>query len=83
MILNCVLARWFFFFPRLTCFGLHCLIQAVYSMPTENVTDIEKSIPVALQRLFYRMQTSDDAVDTTLLTQSFGRSSGERYSEVV
>jgi hypothetical protein len=59
----------------------HTFPKAVYSMPTENVTDIERNIPVALQRLFFRMQTSDEAADTTMLTQSFGWDSVDSFMQ--
>jgi len=41
-------------------------------MPTTDTEDPEKSIPLALQRIFYNLQYSDTAVSTKGLTQSFG-----------
>ncbi|KAG0139390.1 hypothetical protein CROQUDRAFT_111631 [Cronartium quercuum f. sp. fusiforme G11] len=44
--------------------------KAVYQIPTEN--DGVESVPLALQRVFYQLQTSDQPVGTTELTRSFG-----------
>ncbi|KWU45004.1 ubiquitin carboxyl-terminal hydrolase 5 [Rhodotorula sp. JG-1b] len=44
--------------------------EAVYQIPTaEDTTD---TVPLALQRVFYNLQTSDQSVGTTELTKSFG-----------
>ena len=40
-------------------------------MPTES-DDSEKSVPLALQRVFYELQFSDKPVGTKKLTKSFG-----------
>ncbi|KAJ8078640.1 ubiquitin-specific protease ubp15 [Marasmius tenuissimus] len=45
--------------------------RAVYQIPTENELPTE-SVSLALQRLFYHLQTSDQPVGTTELTKSFG-----------
>ena len=45
-------------------------MQAVYTIPTEG--DNLDSVPLALQRVFYLLQTSDQPVSTTELTKSFG-----------
>lgn len=53
---------------------LYCtnqLRRAVYLMPTDNDDSI-KSVPLALQRLFYELQHSDKPVGTKKLTKSFG-----------
>lgn len=53
---------------------LYCtnkLRQAVYMIPTDN-DDPVKSVPLALQRLFYDLQHSDKPVGTRKLTKSFG-----------
>ena len=44
---------------------------AVYKMPTES-DDSTKSVALALQRVFYELQTSDRPVGTKKLTKSFG-----------
>lgn len=44
--------------------------QAVYQIPTED--DTTDTVPLALQRVFYNLQTSDVSVGTTELTKSFG-----------
>jgi ubiquitin carboxyl-terminal hydrolase 7 len=45
--------------------------KAVYQIPTEDEHPTE-SVPLALQRVFYHLQTSDQPVGTTELTKSFG-----------
>jgi len=45
--------------------------KAVYQIPTENDTPSE-SVALALQRVFYLLQSSDQPVGTTELTKSFG-----------
>lgn len=45
--------------------------KAVYQIPTEEDHPTE-SVALALQRLFYHLQTSDQPVGTTELTKSFG-----------
>ena len=47
------------------------LRRAVYLMPTE-ADDLQRSIPLALQRVFHDLQFSDKPVGTKKLTQSFG-----------
>lgn len=54
--------------------------QVVYSIPTEQVTPKTK-IAAALQRVFYELQTSKDAVSTKLLTKSFGWESMEAFMQ--
>ncbi|KEI40875.1 uncharacterized protein L969DRAFT_86115 [Mixia osmundae IAM 14324] len=44
--------------------------KAVYQIPTDG--DTLDSVPLALQRVFYLLQTSDQPVSTTELTKSFG-----------
>ncbi|KAJ3199966.1 hypothetical protein HDU82_009297 [Entophlyctis luteolus] len=44
---------------------------ATFNIPTEN-DEPTKSIPLALQRVFYQLQFSDQSVGTTELTKSFG-----------
>lgn len=45
--------------------------QAVYEIPTQNEQSMQNSA-YTLQRLFYQLQTSDQAVGTNELTKSFG-----------
>ncbi|KNC97639.1 uncharacterized protein SPPG_07108 [Spizellomyces punctatus DAOM BR117] len=45
--------------------------RATFEIPTEN-DEPSKSIPLALQRVFYNLQVSPEAVGTTELTKSFG-----------
>ncbi|GAA5896538.1 hypothetical protein JCM6882_005722 [Rhodosporidiobolus microsporus] len=44
--------------------------EAVYQIPTEE--DTVDTVPLALQRVFYNLQSSDQSVGTTELTKSFG-----------
>lgn len=54
-----------------TLFFTNKLRKAVYLMPTES-DDSDKSVPLALQRVFYELQFSDKPVGTKKLTKSFG-----------
>ncbi|GAA6076951.1 ubiquitin carboxyl-terminal hydrolase 7 isoform X1 [Tachysurus ichikawai] len=54
-----------------TLFFTNQLRRAVYMMPTEG-DDSSKSVPLALQRVFYELQHSDKPVGTKKLTKSFG-----------
>ena len=47
------------------------LRKAVYKMPTES-DDTQRSVALALQRVFYELQFSDRPVGTKKLTKSFG-----------
>ncbi|KAK9894556.1 cysteine proteinase [Cystobasidium minutum MCA 4210] len=51
--------------------------KAVYQIPTEN--DSPDSVPLALQRVFYLLQTSELPVSTTDLTRSFGWTSLDSF----
>ena len=46
--------------------------KAVYHMHTTDGEAPESSIPLALQRIFYKLQHSDSSVSTKQLTKSFG-----------
>ena len=57
---------------------------AVYSMPIPPVADTEKSkksISLALQRVFYQLQTSNSSVSTKQLTSSFGWDSLDAFMQ--
>ncbi|XP_065066038.1 ubiquitin carboxyl-terminal hydrolase 7-like [Rhopilema esculentum] len=54
-----------------TLFFMSELRKAVYQMPTET-DDINKSVGLALQRVFYDLQFSEESVGTKKLTRSFG-----------
>ena len=47
------------------------LRKAVYKMPTES-DDSQKSVALALQRVFHELQFHDKPVGTKKLTKSFG-----------
>ena len=49
-------------------------------MPTEN-DDAAKSVPLALQRVFYELQFSDRPVGTKKLTKSFGWESLDSFMQ--
>ncbi|KAJ2697853.1 ubiquitin-specific protease ubp15 [Coemansia sp. IMI 209128] len=54
--------------------------NAVYQIPTE-ADDPKRSVALALQRVFYNLQVSGDAVDTTELTKSFGWDSHDSFMQ--
>ncbi|KAI7901480.1 uncharacterized protein BX663DRAFT_487626 [Cokeromyces recurvatus] len=54
--------------------------KAVYKIPTEK-EDPTNSVALALQRCFYNLQFSDDAVSTTELTKSFGWDSLDSFMQ--
>jgi len=51
---------------------IELLLQAVYHMPTTENDLPSRSIPLALQSLFYKLQYSETSVATKELTKSFG-----------
>lgn len=53
--------------------------QAVYKIPTEN--DKPDTVPAALQRMFYLLNTSNSPVGTSQLTRSFGWDSGDAFTQ--
>mmetsp|Transcript_7331 Transcript_7331/g.19028 ORF Transcript_7331/g.19028 Transcript_7331/m.19028 type:complete len:1112 (-) Transcript_7331:2065-5400(-) len=55
-----------------TLYHLHHFRKAVYHMPTAETEEASKSIPLALQSLFYKLQYGDTSVATKELTASFG-----------
>jgi len=56
------------------------ILQAVYQIPTEDDNPSE-SVALALQRVFYHLQTSDQPVGTTELTKSFGWKSLDSFMQ--
>ena len=54
-----------------TLYHTGALRMAVYEMPTNNDPGGD-SVPVALQRVFHQLQTSNEAVSTVPLTNAFG-----------
>jgi len=63
-----------------TLFTTNALRRAVFQMPTEH-DDASNSVALALQRVFYRLQTSSDAVETGELTKSFGWTSMDSFMQ--
>lgn len=61
-------------------FHIGAFRRAVYMMNTEK-DDVAKSIPLALQRLFFRMQFENEAPGTKELTRSFGWSDYESFKQ--
>jgi ubiquitin carboxyl-terminal hydrolase 7 len=55
-----------------TWYHITFLRKAVYKMPIEENESPTESIPLALQRVFYALQTENNAIDTKELTKSFG-----------
>eukprot|EP00945_MAST-04E_sp_MAST-4E-sp1_P002515 g2515.t1 len=72
-----------------TLFHTRVLRQAIYDMPTETETHdtlggqnaVRLSVPLALQRTFWRMQVSTKAVNTEELTRSFGWESQDAFQQ--
>ena len=54
--------------------------KAVYQIPTEGESPND-SVPLALQRIMYQLQRSDEAVDTLELTKSFGWDTGDAFTQ--
>jgi Ubiquitin carboxyl-terminal hydrolase len=61
-------------------FHLGTFRRAVYQMPTEK-EKVGSSIPLALQRLFYRLQFEKTAVGTKELTRSFGWTAYDSFTQ--
>jgi ubiquitin carboxyl-terminal hydrolase 7 len=61
--------------------GWRARLQAVYHMPTTEADRPEKSIPLALQALFYKMQFGEAACSTKDLTKSFGWDTAESFQQ--
>lgn len=53
--------------------------RAVYHMPTAEGEDPEVSIPLALKRLFYKLEYSQTPVSTKQLVRSFGWTTGDAF----
>lgn len=54
--------------------------KAVYQIPTEG-EDPNDSVALALQRIFYQLQYSEEPLDTTELTKSFGWDTGDAFTQ--
>ncbi|KAJ0400385.1 hypothetical protein ATCC90586_011510 [Pythium insidiosum] len=63
-----------------TLFHLRAFRRVVYDTPTEQ-EDTNDSVSLALQRVFYRLQTQSRAVSTKELTRSFGWSQMDAFMQ--
>ncbi|CAM9681125.1 unnamed protein product, partial [Phaeothamnion confervicola] len=63
-----------------TLYHLRKLRKAVYDTPTER-EDTVSGVALAMQRVFYRLQSSDRAVATKELTKSFGWDNYETFTQ--
>lgn len=63
-----------------TLFHLRAFRQVVYDTPSEK-EDTNDSVSLALQRVFYRLQTQNKAVSTKELTRSFGWSQIDSFMQ--
>ncbi|ORX47578.1 cysteine proteinase [Piromyces finnis] len=54
--------------------------KATYQIPTERDVPVN-SVPLALQRVFYNLQYSNQSVDTRELTKSFGWDTMESFTQ--
>jgi len=64
-----------------TLFHLPYFRKAVYHMPTSSDDYSNKSLPLALQSLFYKVQFNPTAVATKDLTRSFGWDSMDAFTQ--
>lgn len=64
-----------------TLFHLPYFRKAVYHMPTSNEELAHKSLPLALQSLFYKLQFNPNAVSTKDLTRSFGWDTMDAFTQ--
>ena len=55
--------------------------KLVYQIPTSTVSSSEVSVPLALQRIFYLLSSSNDPVGTMELTKSFGWDSLDAFTQ--
>lgn len=56
--------------------------KLVYQIPTESTSRSQSSsVPLALQRIFYSLLTSDDTIGTLELTKSFGWDSSDAFTQ--
>jgi len=55
-----------------TLYNIAYFRKSVYKMPIDPNEEPSSSIPLALQRVFWRLQYENDSVDTKELTKSFG-----------
>eukprot|EP00884_Botryococcus_braunii_P009403 jgi/Botrbrau1/18464/Bobra.0072s0047.1 len=62
-----------------TLYNLNYFRRAVYHMPTSEEEVPQKSIPLALQSLFYKLQFGNTSVSTKDLTKSFGWDTFEAF----
>ncbi|CAL8466972.1 g6508 [Coccomyxa elongata] len=62
-------------------YNINYFRQAVYHMPTAEEEDLSKSIPLALQSLFYKLQFGEASVSTKDLTKSFGWDSYDAFMQ--
>ena len=63
-----------------TIYFTNQLRKAVYKVPTLG-DDSSKSVALALQSVFYELQTSDVPVETKKLTKSFGWDTSESFTQ--
>ncbi|KAK9823704.1 hypothetical protein WJX72_004794 [[Myrmecia] bisecta] len=64
-----------------TLYNINFFRQAVYHMPTTEDDEPAKSMPLALQSLFYKLQFGDTSVSTKDLTKSFGWDTQEAFMQ--
>lgn len=70
-------------------FYTHALRRAVFEMPTQEEEraqdskneEPKRSVALGIQRVFYRLQTGEDAADTNELTKSFGWTTMDAFQQ--
>ncbi|KFM24284.1 Ubiquitin carboxyl-terminal hydrolase 12, partial [Auxenochlorella protothecoides] len=64
-----------------TLYNINQFRKAVYHMPTSEDDDPAKSMPLALQSVFYKLQFTDGPVSTKDLTRSFGWDTSDAFQQ--
>ena len=62
-------------------FTTSCFRKLVYKIPTTGSSSGSSSVPLALQRIFYLLSTSQYPVGTMELTKSFGWDSSDAFTQ--
>lgn len=62
-------------------FHIPAFRKIVYKMPISDQEDLKTSIPLSLQRLFAKLQFSDESCSTKELTTSFGWNDRETFTQ--
>jgi ubiquitin carboxyl-terminal hydrolase 7 len=64
-----------------TMYNVNAFRKAVYAMPTSEDEDAAKSMPLALQCVFFKLQFTQGVVSTRDLTASFGWDTADAFQQ--